>query len=141
MSKTKKQKPNENSQIANKDPFFGLKFIAYCRSQRPPDGVDGIITEDIDIINYAKWRVCKSRNVLFNDPVWENYTPEEILVEYFTISFDDSEEVRDMFLAQMRGVETKDYDWLEQMESKWLKEQEEKIKEDMGGVEEFEDTF
>ena len=132
------QNPKENQQLTNTDPFFGLKYIAYCRSQRPPEGVE---SDDIDIINYAKWQVCKARNLLFNDPIWKEYTAEEILIEYFAILFDESETLRDQFLSQARGLDKKDVAWLEAMEAKWVKEQQAKIKDALGGADEIEETF
>lgn len=61
-----------------KDVFFNLKFIAYCWSQMPPGS--------LDLKNFAKhcqFQLCHINKVLMKDPVWDKYTNEEIIAEYF----------------------------------------------------------
>jgi hypothetical protein len=121
-----------------KDPFFGLKYIAYCRSKLPPEEAG---RDDADIINYAKWQICKSRNLLFLDPIWDRYSEEEILIEYLTIRFDEDENVCKAFESQMQGVSLDDQEWFERMEKKYHEEQEKRAKEALGEQQEIEETF
>lgn len=114
------------------DLFFNLKSIAYHRTALP----DANITKE-DIINYAKWQICKSRNVLWKDPIWDDYTPEDILVEYFAILFDDNEENKEAFAQKLKPVTEEVYDWFTEMEKKHLTE---KI-ENAPNKGEFEDNF
>lgn len=98
-----------------KDPFFGLKYIAYCRSALSPN------KEDLDtesFVSFAKWQICKTRNKLWNDPVWDEYTNEEILTEFFAIRFDENEEMRREFETSILTPSKSDLDWFERMESK-----------------------
>lgn len=109
------------------DPFFGLKYIAYCRT-----GLT-INEDDVDeeaMIQFAKWQICKVRGILWNDPIWDSYTAPELLVEFFAIKFDESEELRQKFEATVVSVKAKDLDWFERMERKHAEDQKKgKIKE------------
>jgi len=97
------------------DPFFGLKLIAFHRSTFPKDSEE--LTED-ELIAFARWQICKSRNILWNDPIWQSYTHPEILIEFFAIKFDEDQELRDKFAASLVQVQKKDLDWFAQMEAK-----------------------
>jgi hypothetical protein len=108
------------------DPFFGLKYIAYCRSSLPVNEED---VDDEAMIQFARWQICKVRGVLWGDPIWDNYTPEEILVEYFAIKYDENEQLRNEFEAQLVSAKKSDLDWLERMEQKDREAKQGKIKE------------
>lgn len=138
----KAPKPDSSRPV---DPFFGLKYIAYCRTGLP------VNPEDVDeqaLFNFAKWQICKVRNVLWNDPVWDSYTAQEVLAEYFAIKFDESSELRAEFERGMSGVKKSDLDWLEERAERHRKSQEaaaedSTIKEVIAPAppEEFEDKF
>lgn len=119
------------------DPFFGLKYIAFCRSRlmEAPDSPDRKA-----LLDFAKWQICKSRSVLFNDPVWERYTEEEIFIEYFAIRFDESDEMIDEFKKEAFSDNVEEIsDWFEKMETKYgIKNP---APEPAKEPEEFEDTF
>jgi hypothetical protein len=140
----KAKKPNPE------DPFFGLKYIAYLRT-----GLS-VNTEDIDaegLVNFARWQICKVRNILWNDAIWEKYTPEEILIEYFAIKFDENDTERKTFEATIVTGKETDIDWMMRSEAKYLKQQapnNDTIKEELSPAEkaevpetprDFEDTF
>lgn len=140
----------KNNEI-DQDPFFGLKYIAFLRTGKPHDD------EDIDqewLLNFAKHQICKVRSVMWNDPIWEKYTHEEILIEYFAIKFDENTKSREEFEARLVRPKEDDIDWMLQKEAKLLKEQlatnNDTIKEGLPKVEkpqepviptDFEDTF
>jgi hypothetical protein len=102
-------------QSQTKDPFFGLKYIAYCRTGLPVNEVD---LDMVAMLQFAKWQICKVRNVLFNDPVWDEYTDEEILTEFFAIKFDEDSALRKEFEAKLVTAKASDIDWLERMAQK-----------------------
>jgi len=135
------------------DPLYGLKYIAFCRT-----GLEDKTVDMQDFINFAKWHICRTRKVLWNDPVWDNYTDDEILIEFFSIRFDESPEVREEFKKTTVSASKSDLDWFEEMERKALAErstttpQSNIIKEDNNTIENrtiaenkdldgFEDTF
>lgn len=134
------------------DPFFGLKLIAYYRTGLP------VNEDDIDeeaYVQFAKWQICKIKSVLWNDPVWDEYTNPEILIEFFAIKFDENEELRKKFETGLVTTKQSDVDWMLKMEAKLLKEKQGKIKEagsekpkespkvefEPAPVEDFEDKF
>ena len=113
--------------MANEDPFFGLKYIAWCRTT-----VKGEVLTEEHLIDYAKWQLCKSRNLLFNDPIFKEYTKEEILVEFFSIKFDEDEKLKEAFELEMQGVNKSDLDWFEKMEKLYQEKAEEETKSSLG---------
>lgn len=132
------------------DPFFGLKYIAFCRTGLPAN------EEDLDeeaMLQFAKWQVCKVRNILWNDPKWDSYTSQEILIEYFAIKFDQDTELRKDFEISTISTKQADVDWFAKKEAqlKAEKAKNSKIKEEViagGNIEDlpktpqdFEDKF
>lgn len=102
------------------DSLFGLKYIAYCRTglHVNPDDEDSET-----IVSFAKWQICKVRNVLWNDPIWESYTDQELLIEYFCLKFDENDQLRKEFESKLVSVKKSDLAWMEAMEAKYLAEQ------------------
>jgi hypothetical protein len=74
MTKPKKKEP---------DPFESLKYRGYCWAFTEP-GERYTLEE---FINFAKFFLCKQTKTLWKDPIWDRYTDEEILVEYFAHLF------------------------------------------------------
>lgn len=133
-----KKKENLSKNIdLEQDPFFALKYIAFCRTQMPPE--NATISEE-DLVEWAKWQICRERGLLFLDPTWDKYGPEDVLVEYFSLSFDTNTELRDAFKAILTNAEKKEDAWFADMEAKYLKKKEEEIKAEVGEIE-FEDKF
>lgn len=112
MNQKKKKNQKSKTVGSDHDPLFNLQTIAYFRHALP-DNED--ITPEM-FRDYAKWQVCKVRNVLFNDPVWDTYTEEEILIEYFTIVFDQNEERSKEFAQRIIKPDESLFDWFEAME-------------------------
>lgn len=96
----------------NSDGFTRLKYIAYCRSQMPPEEVG---SDYADFVAFAKHFLCSKTNRLFKDPIWDKYTDEEVIVEYFSYQFSDphnGEKTRIEFEKELlKGREDID-DWL-----------------------------
>lgn len=90
----------ENPKKPQKDKFFNIKYMAYCLSQLPPD--DGSVTYS-DFIDFAKFQLCYNKKVLLKDPIWDNYTDEELLLEYFALIMESNEKFRKDFEVQIRG--------------------------------------
>lgn len=101
--------------MASKDVFHRLKYIAYCRSQLPPEEVG---TDYADFVDFAKHFLCVKTNRLFKDPIWETYTNEEILIEYFSYEF-QNEQKRIDFEKELLNVNSESIDdWLVSQSSK-----------------------
>lgn len=106
---------SQQNQLKKKqsDPLKSIKFKGYCWSQTPP----GEDTTMEDLVSFAKFYLCKSSRVLWKDPIWDKYTDEEILIEYFAHLFSRDELSRKDFEASMTagtdlyGEEI--YDWLD----------------------------
>ncbi len=122
----------------NVDPFLILKNVGFLRSQLP--GKDSGITS-FDYIAYARHHLCNKRNVLFLDPIWDRYSNEDILVEFFATQFDENEEFRNEFFKQLNDGKSEEENWFRTMEEKYKKAREEEVKVAMGGKDEFSDTF
>jgi len=109
-----------------RDSLRSLKFLGYCRSQTPPG--EGMTFEDM--VNFAKFFLCNKTNTLWKSEVWNTYTQEEILIEYFSLRFNADEEARQEFETQMgMGEEdhTEVYDWLDRMVKENQEEMENKL--------------
>lgn len=123
-----------------KDPFLGYKNIAFLRTGLPVDNEE--ISPEI-FLDYAKWQVCKARNILWHDPIWDRYTVPEILIEWFSIRFDQDPEIRAQFQAQLVKVPDKTYDWFEKMEKTYSTQKSDKIEKEavVEQPEEFQDKY
>ena len=113
MAKTHNKKKAGEEETDAVDSFLGLKHIAYCRT-----GIPNTI-KDYDLailLDFAKWQICKTRNVLWNDPVWDNYTADEILIEFFAIGFDLNPKSREAFERTLLKPKEADYAWFDRME-------------------------
>lgn len=71
-----------------KDPYRGLKYLGYRMSQLPD-------TYTLDqLVKFAKFQLAERTRRLMKDPIWDEYTIEEILIEYFAHMFATSEKAR-----------------------------------------------
>lgn len=127
----------------SKDRFFGLKYIALTRVSltKNKDELDAEA-----LLSFAKWQLCKTRSILWNDPVWEHYTAEEVLIEWFSLKFDENEDLRKEFELSILSVSAEEVDWFAAQERKYRTVQKNDIIEKVSPdkpliVEDFEDTF
>lgn len=104
MARPKKKKP---------DPLIPLKYRSYCWAHLPPG--DDVTMEDF--VSFAKFFLCRQTKRLIKDPVWEKYTDEEILMEYFAHLFVIDEKAKIQFEADIDAgskIYGEDvYEWLE----------------------------
>ena len=109
------------------DPFYRLKYMGYCLSQLAPDGIP---TTFGDYVEYAKFHLSVDKHVLMEDPLWEKYTDEMILVEFFANLFTKSKERLQEFELTFKGLTTVDEfnDWADKMIAQNKIELEEKAK-------------
>lgn len=112
------------------DKFDRLRYMGYCWSKLPPEE-EGMNFEDL--VHYAKFQLCATNHRLMKDPIWDEYTSEEILIEYYALLFHNSEEQAKKFLQRMNGVNESDYDW--------ILEQSEELETTMGAGEEDSVSF
>ena len=112
------------------DKYDRLRYIGYCWAKLPPDDEDVVFE---DFLNYAKFQLCRASQRLMKDPIWEEYTAEEILVEYYGLLFHQNEKRAKDFIMSINGVSSSDYDW--------IIEQSEKEDEDQLGKEEDNVSF
>lgn len=115
-----------------KDPLLRIKYMGYCLSQLPPQGA--VRTFD-DFVRNAKFQLCVLSKRLMNDPIWESYSDEQILVEYYGHVFAKDKEERERFEAILQGGDPDLVDWMVQSAEaendkikKMGEEQEESIK-------------
>lgn len=107
----------------SKDPLLRLKYIGYCRAFVSPNGDE--MTLD-DLVSFAKNYLCLKTSTLSKDPVWETYTDEEILVEYYTHLFTNEKDAKEAFENSIDAYDKTTYDWLDKMVAENQKEMAEK---------------
>lgn len=95
-----------------RDSHFRLKYIGYCLSQLPPDEAETTLD---DFVQHAKFQLCVEKRVLMEDAIWDKYTDEQILVEYYGMLFSKSKEERTRFEAQMGGDDPDLHGWFDKM--------------------------
>lgn len=81
-----------------------------------------------DFINYAKFQICQERSILMKAPVWENYTDEEILAEYYAIYYYKNKNELTAFESQLEGEDPDLMDWFTKMEKENQKDIEKMLK-------------
>lgn len=70
------------------DPYLGVKYLGYRMSQLP----DPFSMRDL--ITYAKFILASKSGRLLKDPIWDQYTVEELLMEFYAHQFHESKELR-----------------------------------------------
>lgn len=119
----------------NKDPLLRLKFMGYCMGCTPPDQ-EGV--EFDDFVRWAKFQLATHKGYLMEDPIWDKYTDEQILVEYYAMTYTIDKQLRSEFEAVLKGVDQGDLDWIEDQIRKNKAEVEARKKEmdSIGDIEE-----
>lgn len=118
-----------------RDILLPLKFKGYCMSEGKHPEDEGMSLSDF--ARYAKFQLCEERKVLTKDPIWDTYTDEELIIEYFAILCSKDEGLKKEFEGIFSGTLTEsDYEWMERMAA-----QEEKAIDDMKDSEEENEDF
>lgn len=110
--------------MSKDDTFLRLKYMGYCLSNLPPEGVTFTFE---DFVNYCKFQLCKLNNKLMLDPVWNNYENEEIIVEYYAHVYSSSKEERAKLETALTGHDGSIYDWFDSMIEKNKQELNKKV--------------
>lgn len=94
-----------------KDPLFRIKYMGYFLSGNDSERDD---IDFNDLVKLAKFNLAEARGVLMEDPVWDRYTPYQILVEYYAIFFRKNEDARNAFQSQIEngGGIDEEMEWL-----------------------------
>lgn len=110
-----------------KDQFHNLKLIAYKRATLEGDTVDLD-----DFVEFCRMHLCHTYKVPFNSSVWDSYTDEQVMIEYFALKFIREEKFRSEFENKLKGIEPVEelsedefLEWAKQMEINNRKEVEE----------------
>lgn len=77
------------------DPYRNLKKLGYYTSQLP----DRYSKEDL--IRYAKFQLARRAKRLLKDPIWDEYTEEELLIEFYSHQFEDNEKFKVEFEQEL----------------------------------------
>lgn len=72
-----------------RDPFLRLKYLGYCLSQMPEK--DTVLEE---FVQFAKFQLCFKNRLLMKDPIWDTYTKEEILMEFYAHQMQNNEKAK-----------------------------------------------
>ena len=111
------------------DRLRNIKFKGYCWAHTPPGDESSLS----DLISFAKFFLCKRAGRLWKDPIWDQYTDEEILVEYFAHLFSDDKGAKEEFeldLNHEEGMVDEDaYAWLERKVAENQEEMKKKMEE------------
>lgn len=111
------------------DRFLNLKYMGFCMSQLPPDEAG---TSFEDFVRYAKFQLSMDKHVLMEDPIWDKYTEEQILVEYYANVFSKSKDERERFEVQLTGQDPDIHAWFDKM----IEQNQKEMAEQLGSQEE-----
>lgn len=108
------------------NPLFKLQYMGYFLA--------GLDTERKDIdyqdfIRLAKFHICEKRGLMLKDRIWDQYSDEEILVEYYAILYRENKNAREDFETILDGYDVEDFDWMDEMVQKNKSAVEKKKKE------------
>ncbi len=106
------------------DNFYQIKYAGYCMSQLPPDGIEADLE---NFITFAKFHLCRASHRLMKDPIWDTYSDEELLVEYYALLFEQNKDAKEK-MEQSFGLTTADAE-------DWFDEQIEKSKDEIVKIE------
>lgn len=104
--------------------LFRLEYMAYCMSQMPPQEAGATLE---DYVRFAKFQLSIDKHVLMEDPIWDKYTDEGILVEYMANLFMKNPEKLKQFEAKLLGADEDIYDWFDKKIAENQKEMSDKI--------------
>ena len=101
--------------------------MGYCLAFMPPLASS---PDFEDFIRYVRFQLCTTYKIPFKDDIWDKYTDEELIVEYYAHIYRNSKEDRERIEDELRGKDVDKLDdfasWAIAQEHKNLKELQEK---------------
>lgn len=100
------------------DPLLRIKYLGYSLAKLSS------APNMSDFVRYAKFQLCVRTKRLMKDPIWDTYTKEEILVEFYALKFDTDKKYLQEFEVQLLGLPgaTNDFsDWADREMAKEAK--------------------
>lgn len=91
---------SQKPKTKKRDPLQRMKFVAYSMANLP----DGMINID-DYIRFAKLQLCVKTRRLLKDPIWDSYTAEELLTEFFAHEFLVNKKFTEEFEMQLGSID------------------------------------
>lgn len=92
------------------NPLFRLKYMGYFMAGFDLERKD--LNYD-DFVRIAKFYLCELRGVLTKDPIWDKYSNEEILIEYYAAIYKTNKEARETLEAHLNAT-VDDDEWMDQ---------------------------
>lgn len=120
------------SKKKRKDPLQRLKQAAYYKVFGDPEQENYTFDE---LLNVAKSYLCNVTNRLLADPIWDNYSNEELLVEYYAQLFMRDQGFRQAFETNSE-VGKSEYDDFLQFADRKIEEAEQERQQLLDGLEE-----
>lgn len=87
---------DQKAKKKKKDHLRNLKWMGYRLSQLP----DSYALKDL--VRFAKFQLAVMSHRLLKDPIWDEYTVEELLVEFYAHQFMNNKDFRLRFEQEMR---------------------------------------
>lgn len=80
-----------------RDPYRNLKWFGYKMAVAPISGPE--------LVNFARFHLAKKTNRLLKDPIWDQYTREELMVEFYAHNFvDNPNQFKEKFESEIGDV-------------------------------------
>lgn len=92
------QKPPEKPKKKKVDPYKKLKYIGYRMVQLPNP------YSRQDLIRYAKFQLAAKTNRLLLDPIWDSYTEEGLLAEFYAHQMSENERFLQEFESSLGDI-------------------------------------
>jgi len=105
-----KKEESEVHEDLLKDPTFPLQYIGFCLAIRPSVADKVSICEFID---FAKFQLCAEYKIPRKSHIWDSYTDEEILIEYYALRFYNNADKAKDFEDKLSGDYQSDLDWFD----------------------------
>lgn len=83
-----------------------------CLSQLPPEPIKPTFE---DLVNTAKFHLSLEKKVLLHDPIWDTYSDEDILVEWYAIVASKDEKFCQDLLFRLGTGYADDRDFLDKL--------------------------
>lgn len=93
------------------DPIFRLKYIAFCMGAKP-SLEDKISLEDF--AQFARFQLSATYGIPFRADIWDKYTTEELIIEFYALKFFKEDDYSKEFEARLSGEYQADFDWMQE---------------------------